>query len=137
MRSIAGFPPDAYIQLCLQLAWYSTRNNFTATYETVLTRMFKHGRTETLRSLTRESRDWVLSMRNLHCSVRIAKIVCRRCMLKVFVVIDTTRLAATGYHKAHTAHSRSRDGARYRPALARVASDATPIEWRTFFAFRG
>ncbi|KAF8740072.1 hypothetical protein AX14_008708 [Amanita brunnescens Koide BX004] len=64
IKGAAGFPPDAYIQLCLQLAWYSTRDNFTATYETVLTRMFKHGRTETLRSLTRESRDWVLSMRN-------------------------------------------------------------------------
>lgn len=76
-RPIAGFPPDAYIQLCLQLAWYSTRANFTATYETVLTRMFKHGRTETLRSLTRESRDWVLSMRNPHCSVRIINIACR------------------------------------------------------------
>jgi Choline/Carnitine o-acyltransferase len=48
--------------MAIQLAWYKTRGEFTATYETVLTRMFKHGRTETLRAYSRESRHWVLSM---------------------------------------------------------------------------
>jgi carnitine O-acetyltransferase len=50
--------------MALQLAWYRTRGEFTATYETVLTRMFKRGRTETVRTLTNESRAWVLSMSN-------------------------------------------------------------------------
>ncbi|KAH6913323.1 carnitine acetyltransferase [Coprinopsis sp. MPI-PUGE-AT-0042] len=62
MKNIAGHSPDAYIQMALQLAWYRTRGEFTATYETVLTRMFKHGRTETIRTYSRESREWVLSM---------------------------------------------------------------------------
>ncbi|KAG6888425.1 hypothetical protein C0992_008505 [Termitomyces sp. T32_za158] len=62
IKGIAKFGPDAYIQMVLQLAWYKTRREFTATYETVLTRMFKHGRTETLRTLTRDSRAWVLEM---------------------------------------------------------------------------
>ncbi|KAG5721720.1 hypothetical protein E4T56_gene9212, partial [Termitomyces sp. T112] len=62
IKSLAKFGPDAYIQMALQLAWYNTRGEFTATYETVLTRMFKHGRTETLRTLTRDSRAWVLEM---------------------------------------------------------------------------
>lgn len=57
-----GLSADAFIQMAIQLAWYKTRGEFTATYETVLTRMFKHGRTETLRSFSRESRHWVLSM---------------------------------------------------------------------------
>lgn len=48
--------------MAIQLAWYKTQGEFTATYETVLTRMFKHGRTETLRAFSRESRRWVLSM---------------------------------------------------------------------------
>jgi hypothetical protein len=65
----AHFPPDAFIQMALQLAWFKTRQEFTATYETVLTRMFKHGRTETLRTLTKESRAWVLAMSNSHASV--------------------------------------------------------------------
>ncbi|KAG5651360.1 hypothetical protein H0H81_008929 [Sphagnurus paluster] len=62
IKGIAKFAPDAYIQMVLQLAWYKTRGEFTATYETVLTRMFKHGRTETLRTLTNDSRAWVLRM---------------------------------------------------------------------------
>ncbi|KAJ7104046.1 acyltransferase ChoActase/COT/CPT [Mycena belliarum] len=54
--------PDAYIQMVLQLAYFKTRGEFTATYETALTRMFKRGRTETIRTFTKESRAWVLGM---------------------------------------------------------------------------
>ncbi|KAK7033217.1 carn-acyltransf domain-containing protein [Favolaschia claudopus] len=54
--------PDAFIQMALQLAYYKTRGEFSATYETALTRMFKRGRTETIRSYTVESRAWVLGM---------------------------------------------------------------------------
>ncbi|KAJ7030394.1 acyltransferase ChoActase/COT/CPT [Mycena alexandri] len=54
--------PDAYIQMVLQLAYYKTHGEFTATYETALTRMFKRGRTETIRSFTKQSRAWVLGM---------------------------------------------------------------------------
>ena len=54
--------PDAYIQMALQLAWYRTRGTFVATYETVLTRLFHHGRTETIRTLSNDSRAFVLTM---------------------------------------------------------------------------
>ncbi|CAL1716338.1 unnamed protein product [Somion occarium] len=62
IKKIARLAPDAYIQMALQLAWYRTRGEFTATYETALTRLFHHARTETIRTLTKESRAWVLSM---------------------------------------------------------------------------
>lgn len=62
IKTMGKMSPDAYIQMALQLAWYKTRGEFTATYETVLTRMFKNGRTETQRSYTGDARDWVLSM---------------------------------------------------------------------------
>ena len=48
--------------MVLQLAYYRTAGEFSATYETALTRMFKHGRTETIRSYTAEAREWVLAM---------------------------------------------------------------------------
>ncbi|KAI3614952.1 carnitine acetyltransferase [Moniliophthora roreri] len=54
--------PDAFIQTALQLAWYRTQGYFTATYETALTRMFNKGRTETIRTLSTDSRAFVLSM---------------------------------------------------------------------------
>lgn len=60
---------DAYIQMALQLAWYRTRGEFTATYETALTRMFDKGRTETIRTLTRDSRAFVLAMLDPSTSV--------------------------------------------------------------------
>jgi hypothetical protein len=48
--------------MALQLAWYKTRETFTATYETALTRAFDKARTETIRTLTEDGRAWVLSM---------------------------------------------------------------------------
>ncbi|KAF8638322.1 hypothetical protein AX17_002342 [Amanita inopinata Kibby_2008] len=93
IKGVATFAPDAYIQMALQLAWYSTRHDFTATYETVLTRMFKNGRTETLRTLTRESRDWVLSMRDPHQTPTERLTLLRRALQKH---TRLTREAATG-----------------------------------------
>ena len=65
----ARLSPDAYIQMALQLAWFRTKGGFTATYETALTRLFHHGRTETIRALTNDSCDWVMSMCDTTVSV--------------------------------------------------------------------
>ena len=54
----------------MQLAWYRDQGNFTATYETTLTRLFQNGRTETIRTLTADSRAWVLAMEDPSVSVR-------------------------------------------------------------------
>ncbi|KII85049.1 hypothetical protein PLICRDRAFT_45160 [Plicaturopsis crispa FD-325 SS-3] len=62
IKEVAKLSPDAYLQMVLQLAWYRTRGHFTATYETALTRMFDRGRTETIRTLTVDSRAFVLAM---------------------------------------------------------------------------
>ena len=51
--------PDAYIQLALQLAYYRDAGRFVLTYEASMTRLFLHGRTETVRSLTQESCNFV------------------------------------------------------------------------------
>uniref|UniRef100_A0A8C2Q449 Carnitine O-palmitoyltransferase 1, muscle isoform n=1 Tax=Cyprinus carpio TaxID=7962 RepID=A0A8C2Q449_CYPCA len=47
--------PDAFIQLALQLAHYRDKGEFCLTYESSMTRMFREGRTETVRSCTCES----------------------------------------------------------------------------------
>lgn len=41
--------PDAYVQAALQLAWYRDQGSFDNTYESSMTRLFLHGRTETVR----------------------------------------------------------------------------------------
>ncbi|KAI7950444.1 hypothetical protein MJO29_009118 [Puccinia striiformis f. sp. tritici] len=54
--------PDAYIQMAIQLAWFRQVGTVVSTYETGLTRLFKHGRTETIRTLSSESYAWVKAM---------------------------------------------------------------------------
>ncbi|KDQ57097.1 hypothetical protein JAAARDRAFT_35697 [Jaapia argillacea MUCL 33604] len=85
--------PDAYIQMALQLAWYKNQGYFTAVYETALTRIFKHGRTETIRSFTTESRAFVLGMMDPSTSP-IARF--RLLQRAVQSHVALTRQAATG-----------------------------------------
>ncbi|XP_041853520.1 carnitine O-palmitoyltransferase 1, liver isoform isoform X1 [Melanotaenia boesemani] len=54
--------PDAFIQIALQLAHYRDKGKFCLTYEASMTRLFREGRTETVRSCTVETCDFVRSM---------------------------------------------------------------------------
>ncbi|XP_048215651.1 carnitine O-palmitoyltransferase 1, liver isoform [Perognathus longimembris pacificus] len=54
--------PDAFIQMALQLAQYKDMGKFCLTYEASMTRLFREGRTETVRSCTSESCNFVLAM---------------------------------------------------------------------------
>jgi hypothetical protein len=58
----AKVSPDSFIQQALQLAWYRDQGYVTATYESASTRGFLHGRTETIRSVTSDSRAFVGAM---------------------------------------------------------------------------
>uniref|UniRef100_A0A3Q4BRH3 carnitine O-palmitoyltransferase n=1 Tax=Mola mola TaxID=94237 RepID=A0A3Q4BRH3_MOLML len=54
--------PDAFIQIALQLAHYRDKGKFCLTYEASMTRLFREGRTETVRSCTTETCAFVRSM---------------------------------------------------------------------------
>lgn len=62
--------PDAYIQMALQLAYYRDAGKFSLTYEASMTRLYREGRTETVRPCTIESAAWVKSMENPKSSVQ-------------------------------------------------------------------
>ena len=51
--------PDAFVQLALQLAYFKDADKFALTYEASMTRLYLLGRTETVRSLTNETADFV------------------------------------------------------------------------------
>lgn len=53
--------PDAYLQMALQLAYYRVHGRITPTYETASTRKYLHGRTETIRTVSVESKAFVES----------------------------------------------------------------------------
>ena len=63
--------PDAYIQMALQLAYYRDAGKFCLTYEASMTRLFREGRTETVRSCTMESSAWARSMDDPDIKVHI------------------------------------------------------------------
>ncbi|XP_076658046.1 carnitine palmitoyltransferase 2 [Halictus rubicundus] len=57
-----GVSPDAIMQLAFQLALYYQKNCVAPTYESCSTAAFKHGRTETIRSCTMETKTTCESM---------------------------------------------------------------------------
>jgi len=56
--------PDAYIQMALQLAYFRDAGRFSLTYEASMTRLYREGRTETVRPCTIESAAWVRAMQD-------------------------------------------------------------------------
>jgi len=59
-----GVSPDAFVQLALQLANFRDQGSFSLTYEASMTRLFREGRTETVRSCTNETAAFVNAMVN-------------------------------------------------------------------------
>ena len=57
--------------MALQLAFLKDRGHRTAVYETASTRLFLHGRTEVIRSLSKESVAFVEAMAHDRGSVRL------------------------------------------------------------------
>lgn len=54
--------PDAFIQMALQLAYWRDIGEFSLTYEASMTRLFREGRTETVRPVSSESCAFVDAM---------------------------------------------------------------------------
>ncbi|KAF9584665.1 Carnitine O-acetyltransferase mitochondrial [Lunasporangiospora selenospora] len=69
--------PDAYVQMALQLAYYRKHGEFVATYESAATRKYRHGRTETARSCSNQSKAFCESMNNPEISLRERAALCR------------------------------------------------------------
>lgn len=56
--------PDGFIQMALQLAYFKDQKQFSLTYESSMTRLFREGRTETVRVCTMESCAFARAMSN-------------------------------------------------------------------------
>jgi carnitine O-palmitoyltransferase 1 len=64
MGKQAKVSPDAFIQMALQLAYFRDQGRFDLTYESSMTRLFRNGRTETIRTVSQESCDFVRALEN-------------------------------------------------------------------------
>ncbi|KAG0339480.1 Carnitine O-acetyltransferase mitochondrial [Podila humilis] len=69
--------PDAYVQMALQLAYYRKHGSLVATYESAATRKYRHGRTETARSCSTESKAFCEAMDNSNVGLKERAAACR------------------------------------------------------------
>ena len=63
-----GTSPDAFVQLAYQLAHRRTKGLVGATYESIATRQYRHGRTEAMRVVTPEVLTFVATMDDVGAS---------------------------------------------------------------------
>lgn len=54
-----GFSPDAFVQMAFQAAYYGLYGRVECTYEPAMTKVYLHGRTEAVRTVSSESVDFV------------------------------------------------------------------------------
>lgn len=54
-----GFSPDAFVQMAFQAAYYGLYGRVECTYEPAMTKMYLHGRTEAVRTISEESVHFV------------------------------------------------------------------------------
>ncbi len=57
-----GMSPDAFVQMAYQLAHHRAKGRLGATYESIATRQWRHGRTEAMRVVTPEAVAFVAAM---------------------------------------------------------------------------
>ena len=64
--SIANASPDSYVQLVFQIVWNRLHGPTppTAIYESAMTRQYEDGRTENIRSLSKDSWDFATAFDN-------------------------------------------------------------------------
>ncbi|CAF0927076.1 unnamed protein product [Adineta steineri] len=55
----SALSPDAIMQLGIQMAYYKLHHRFVSTYESCSTAVYKHGRTETIRPVTNETKSFI------------------------------------------------------------------------------
>ncbi|KAK4166147.1 putative mitochondrial carnitine O-acetyltransferase [Cladorrhinum sp. PSN259] len=54
-----GFSPDAFVQMAFQAAYYGLYGRVECTYEPAMTKMYLHGRTEAIRTVSEEAASFV------------------------------------------------------------------------------
>ena len=93
IRAVAQQPVDAFLQQVLQLAMATLAGHQTPTYEAASTRRFRHGRTEGIRSFTRQSYEFVRAVRE----VRPPREVYAKLCAATAEHAQLTRAAANGH----------------------------------------
>jgi len=65
-----GVSPDAFVQMAMQIAYKKDAGQLALTYESSMTRLFRLGRTETVRPVSTASKVFVDELEDPNLSVR-------------------------------------------------------------------
>ena len=125
----AGLPPDSFVQVALQLAYFSRHHCVAPAYESTSMAHWHHGRTETTRSLTSEVKEFVVAMRQAQRSggdsteapSSSSSALPAKDKQRLFVLLK----AACGSHSAYVRMAKAGQGVdRHLHALHLLAMDA-------------
>lgn len=87
IKSVAKLPPDAFYQMTIQLAYHRIHGKVVPTYETASTRQFLHGRTDTIRTCSVQSKrlceEWMNEQNDVGHLIRVSLLCWIRMMLLV------------------------------------------------------
>lgn len=72
-----GVSPDAFVQVAYQLAHQRSKGHLGATYESIATRQYKHGRTEAMRVVTPEMYAFVDAMEDPEADTETRRVAFR------------------------------------------------------------
>lgn len=89
IKKVAKLPPDAFYQMTIQLAYHRIHGKVAPTYETASTRQFLHGRTDTIRTCSVQSKrlceEWMNEQNDVSHLTRFSLLPSIRMMLLVVV----------------------------------------------------
>ncbi|KAK3683844.1 Choline/Carnitine o-acyltransferase-domain-containing protein [Podospora appendiculata] len=85
-----GFSPDAFVQMAFQAAYYGLYGRVECTYEPAMTKMYLHGRTEAIRTVSSESVNFVQTFWADHAAEQKVEALRKACQKHV----TTTRECA-------------------------------------------
>ncbi|WKY03966.1 hypothetical protein Q1695_005165 [Nippostrongylus brasiliensis] len=88
----AGFSPDGFVQLALQLAHFKLHGYLVSTYESASLRRFRAGRVDNIRANTREALAWVKAMNDPNETKKSRLVLFRRAADKQALVTQENLL---------------------------------------------
>ncbi|CAF4590901.1 unnamed protein product [Rotaria sp. Silwood1] len=88
----SALSPDAIMQLGIQMSYYKLYHRFVSTYESCSTAVYKHGRTETIRPITNETKNFIETLTKSN-DKKLKKALLKKCSEKHQQLIKE---AATG-----------------------------------------
>lgn len=93
-----GVSPDAFVQMAFQAAYYGLYGRVECTYEPAMTKIFLHGRTEAIRSVSPESIDFVQTFWGDHGADKKLAALRRACQKHVDRTKDCSKAQGCDRH---------------------------------------